>query len=346
MKKIISTLVIGFVYIQISLCQTPPDGLNCTSFRAWAKDNFYTGKFIDLSYDGARDKMYGYIDVNKQDSTVECIYSGLKVKHEPQVEVGEIPGLINTEHTVPQSLFNSLAPMLDDIHHLFPVYPDHNSLRSNHPFKEIDDNTTTKWVYLANQFTSKPANSELCSEYKSNQWEPRESVKGDIARAIAYFFTVYPTAVPVGISAVIDETLLLQWNSQDPVDAAELKRDSLIFKYQKNHNPYVLHPDWVVKAFGNGCAVSVQNQLIGFNNLSLFPNPSTDNIYIAGFVEKSKQIHLDILNIMGETISSEVIDLNTGKFEKQISINNYIAGSYFIRLWDNESQVSKLFIKQ
>ena len=344
-SKIINAILI-IAFISNIRAQTPPDGLNCTQFRTWAKDNFYVGKFVDLSYAGARDKMYGYIDVNRQDSTIECIYSGFLVKHAPQVEVGEIPGLINTEHTVPQSLFNSLAPMLDDIHHLFPVYPDHNSLRSNHPFKEIDDNTTTKWVYLTNQFTSKPVNSELCSEYKSNQWEPRESKKGDIARAVAYFFTMYPTAVPGGISSVMDESLLLQWNELDPVDAKELKRDSLIFKYQKNHNPFVLHPEWVVKAYGNTCAVSVQNQLIGFNNMTIFPNPTSSKSQLSGFVENHKQVQLDVLNMVGQVVLSEMVDLNYGKFYHEINTSSLNSGAYFIRLWDNESQVSKLFIKE
>ncbi|MBK6339041.1 MAG: endonuclease [Bacteroidetes bacterium] len=343
-NRIICT-IISVLFIATLKAQTPPDGLNCTQFRTWAKDNFYTGKFVDLSYDGARGKMYGYIDINRQDSTIECIYSGFQTKHAPQVEVTEITDKINTEHTVPQSLFNNLAPMLDDIHHLFPVYPNHNSLRSNHPFKEIDDNTTTKWVYLTNQFTSKPANSELCSEFKSSQWEPRESRKGDIARAVAYFFTVYPTAVPGGISSVMDETLLLQWNELDPVDAIERRRDSLIFKYQKNHNPYVLHPEWVIKAFGNTCAVSVQNQLIGFNNLNLFPNPTSNKIQLSGFVEEQKQVQLDVLNIVGQLLYSEKIDLKYGKFEHEINTSSFESGAYFIRLSDNESQVSKLFFK-
>ncbi|MDN5923584.1 MAG: endonuclease [Xanthomonadales bacterium] len=47
---------------------------------------------------------------------------------------------------------------------------------------------------------------------------------------------------------------LLQWNQQDPPDAAERLRNDVVFSYQHNRNPFVDHPEWATCVFKNtGC---------------------------------------------------------------------------------------------
>lgn len=79
--------------------------------------------------------------------------------------------------------------------------------------------------------------------------------------------------------------------------------------------------------------------------MNLFPNPTSNKIQLSGFVEEQKQVQLDVLNIVGQLLYSEKIDLKYGKFEHEINTSSFESGAYFIRLSDNESQVSKLFLK-
>ena len=39
--------------------------------------------------------------------------------------------------------------------------------------------------------------------------------------------------------------VLKRWNLIDPIDQFEKKRNDLIFKVQKNRNPFVDHPNWI-----------------------------------------------------------------------------------------------------
>jgi len=40
---------------------------------------------------------------------------------------------------------------------------------------------------------------------------------------------------------------LLQWHREDPVDDLERHRNTIIFLYQGNRNPFIDHPEWVDK---------------------------------------------------------------------------------------------------
>ncbi len=42
---------------------------------------------------------------------------------------------------------------------------------------------------------------------------------------------------------------LLQWHIQDPVDDLERRRNSVVYLFQGNRNPFIDHPEWVIPAF-------------------------------------------------------------------------------------------------
>ena len=79
-------------------------------------------------------------------------------------------------------------------------------------------------------------------------WEPRESKKGDVARAVFYYYTMYPDE-GTAISACGDLNTLFEWHENDPPDAAEISRNTKINLVQGNKNPYVEHPELVYLAW-------------------------------------------------------------------------------------------------
>ena len=228
-----------------SNAQTAPADLKGDELKSWLKVNFYDGLHTQLGYRGARLKMYTDIDNNA--GIITCVYSGYQLRYKSSMYTNPAP--INCEHTVPQSFFNKQEPMRSDLHHLFPTYSNWNSERSSFPFADIDDHSTTRWMYLTNSQTSVPVrNIDFYSEYHNSTFEPREDHKGNCARAIFYFFTMYPTKV-ADISSVGNVDELYQWHLIDPVDAAERARNESIKAHQGNSNPYIEYPELVSRAW-------------------------------------------------------------------------------------------------
>ncbi|MFL2564071.1 MAG: endonuclease [Flavobacteriales bacterium] len=99
-------------------------------------------------------------------------------------------------------------------------------------------------------------NTEATDCYSTTTtWEPRDEVKGDVARIIFYMATRYmgdPGEPSLNIVDYINNSsdplmgklsTLLQWNEQDPVDAFERRRNQVIFNWQQNRNPFIDYPE-------------------------------------------------------------------------------------------------------
>ena len=235
----------------------PPAGLQGVALRDWLRQNWYDPYRTVLSYSAARGKMYNYAD--NYNNQVRGVYSGY-VEAVPYSTTSTSPGVvnrINCEHTVPQAWFNQTVRMRSDMHHLFPTYDTWNNLRGSDPFAEIPDATTVTWVRnTTSQSTIPTTLIDEWSEDTNNQFEPREDHKGNLARAIFYFYTMHggqPELVSSGhhnISSVADLNTLYAWHLADPVDAHEIERDRRVMVSQGNHNPYISMPGLVAPAWG------------------------------------------------------------------------------------------------
>jgi chitodextrinase len=247
LRNVLLTTLFFFLIKTSVIAQTPPSDLNGEELKSWLITNYYDGNHQTLGYSTARVYLYNYID--NENNTITGVYSGYEVSS-PYGGTTTYPAPINCEHTIPQSYFGEADPMVSDLHHLYPTYENWNSTRSNYPFAEIDDNTTAKWMYLNQSQTTIPtSNIDLYSEYANSTFEPREDHKGNVARSIFYFYTVYPTQAG-NISQIGDINTFYQWHLDDPVDAAEIERNGQIETYQGDRNPYIDYPELVARAWG------------------------------------------------------------------------------------------------
>ena len=228
-----------------------------------------------LGYDTARDTMYSKIDLDL-DGFVRGIYTGFSVEYtggDPSTAM--FNNGINAEHSWPQSMGASSEPQRSDLHSLFPAKDNVNSTRNNHPYAEIPDSDTQTWfVGSTSQSTIPLIDVDAYSEFASGRFEPRESVKGDIARAVFYFNTIYSTEASQSFFDLQSATLG-SWESLDVVSGKEIRRSGKIRKYQGNLNPFLLDSSLDDRLFGT--ATSIQDEEIPtvFSIDSVYPKSSS-----------------------------------------------------------------------
>lgn len=233
----------------------PPESLQGLALRDWLRTNWYAGRHRSVGYAAARRAMYSVIDV-ATDGRVYDVYAGFS---QPARDTTFLDP-INAEHTVPQSWFNRRDPMRSDIHHLFPTHKEANSARGSDPFGEIEDATTEFWFGVVDgQFKRltavPPSNRDAFAEDTAGEFEPPEVHEGDLARAVFYFYTMYP-----GVVGTIDDIAadgvgqLFTWHLEDPPDAKEIERNGRIERVQGNRNSYVDRPEWVCRAYDLPCS--------------------------------------------------------------------------------------------
>lgn len=188
----------------------------------------------------------------------------------------------NREHSFPQSWFNSLSPMLSDVHHVFASDGKVNGERGNFPYGNV---TTINYTSL---YGGKRGTSTLNYGYVGTVFEPIDEYKGDFARGYFYMATRYENLIAswvsnTGATDVLNGTsfpcflpwqlsLLQEWHNLDPVSDKEMKRNNAIFALQNNRNPFIDSPQFVQRIWGG----SVPSEpTIAASNLIITNNSNT-----------------------------------------------------------------------
>ncbi len=257
-----------------------------------------------LGYDVARDTMYAKVDLDR-DGFVRGIYTGFAVEYtggDPSTQM--FNGGINAEHSWPQSMGAGNEPQRSDMHFLFPAKDNVNSTRSNHPYADIPDNETQTWFAGSTSQSSVPTvDIDSYSEYASGRFEPREAVKGDIARAMLYFNTVYNAEADNAFFR-LQAGNFIEWNSSDPVSGKEIRRSGIIRHYQGNINPFLL--DWTLD---DRLYVLLTNTVddeipIAFGIESVFPNPSSGRVTIQLSGDGISNSTIYVVNTLGQRVAN------------------------------------------
>jgi len=200
----------------------------------------------------------------------------------------------NREHIIPQSVFNSNAPMVSDAHSITPTDGKVNGLRAAFPHGQVASASKTT-------LNGSKLGSSGVSGYSGTVFEPIDEFKGDIARMYFYFATRYQNTVSGygydmfnGTSDQVFTTsflnMLLAWHAQDPVNAREIARNDGIYARQNNRNPYIDHPEYVQKIWNptadtQNPTAATNLTVIGTtsNTVSLSWTAGTDNVAVTSY---------------------------------------------------------------
>lgn len=208
-------------------------------------------------------------------------YSGVKWPDEWDANAGSTNGGYNREHVWCQSKSTGLWGTTGggaDMHHIRPSETRLNSARGNNPFGEVPNRESYK-TYA--KFGNDPTYA-LGGYVSGGTFEPLDNKKGDVARIVLYLYLHYnsysvsslfdgyastngnngsssyfaTTLMPLtNITANNTEEdalkMLLRWNSSDPVDDIERRRNDKVATYQGNRNPFIDNSDYANLIWGD-----------------------------------------------------------------------------------------------
>ena len=290
MKKILNIILPVVLIFSLSACKKKNTDL---SYRALSKEinayykNVNTSKSGDdfiLSLTKTITKDYNSFSYSQcwnilakadedpyNSDNIVCAYSGVSINKKDH-------GVWNREHTWAQSHgINKKGDAYTDCHHLTATEAKINESRGNLDFGLVSDYSET---FLSDNYGNK--------WIKDVVFEPRDEVKGDVARKLFYMVARYNDNEYLDLTLVNTKTTtssdgkgslgyldtLLKWHYEDPVSKEEIDRNEVVYSYQNNRNPFIDHPEWVNKAFRSKYAnykvdsKKVKNVISAINSLS------------------------------------------------------------------------------
>lgn len=229
--------------------------------------------------------------------------SGNKVNYQEAYGI-TIDDSWNREHVWPKS--HGFPAREDtaftDVHHLFPADRTVNTLRGTRDF----------------DWSCTPVEEAEGCFYDFDSWEPRDEVKGDVARMLFYMAIRYEG--PKYDLELVDKSdtngpvlgklnTLLLWNLLDPPSDKERERNDKIEKlYQGNRNPFIDHPEYADILWGKPqrrTEISVATRKIDFNEIVLGESKETT-------------IHYAVANFTGnpEVTFDNTIEITNNDYDK------------------------------
>ena len=200
------------------------------------------------SFDETNIANYASKDNGNGTRSVFCVYSNYEFIYTPPF----LWGTMSREHTYCfswQPGNSESRPEYSDQHHLFPTHQNGaNGVRSNHPLGNV--------INVSSSFGEGKFGTNINGK---QVYEPRNSHKGDAARALLYMALKYDgidgynwtfnwlnnIKLPTLNEAPQDLATLIEWHKQDPPDKWEIDRNNYIQSIQQNRNPLVDHPEYV-----------------------------------------------------------------------------------------------------
>jgi endonuclease I len=309
--------------------------------------------YVKVSYDQYDETMITHFatrDTTANQRVATCVYSGQNYAYTAPFAWYTVTPF-SREHTWCVSWTPTNATSADneycDQHHLFPVNQNSaNAVRSNHPLGEV---STVISSYLDGRY-GLDANGQIV-------YEPKDSHKGDAARALLYMSLRYDglngadwtfdylnnvTLLNLGEDPQ-DIGLLLSWHALDQPDAYEMARNDYVASIQGNRNPFIDHPEWTQRiAFGDlsylplpaleapseAETLAQQSQI----RMLVYPNPTSNSGIIHLSASQEDNVYLNVFDLQGRIVYSQKASIQEGGQVLELSTEAWPRGMYLVSL--------------
>lgn len=244
------------------------------------------------SYDDVGKNLYQqntdqYYDSNNQKVTgyIQEFYTGVQWPNAWTPTAGDTTGGYNREHVWCKSQSGGLWKETgagSDMHQIRPTEVTLNSSRNNTIYGPVTNRDSHKKYARFGTNTT----YALGGYNDGSAFEPLDNRKGDVARILLYIYIhynsytvselfdnygttngngspTYFTSTFLPLTYIVNKSteeeaiqLLLDWNTSDPVDYSETKRNNQVAVYQGNRNPFIDNPSYADSIWGDATGIT------------------------------------------------------------------------------------------
>lgn len=256
------SLFLGLAEAQPAGYYDGTDGLADQELKA-KLHSIITGHEV-FSYDNIKQVLPDLFEDPENPQNIILFYKGSSIPKANFASNNE-PDFWNREHTWPKShgFPNDADTAFTDVHNLTPSDATVNTSKSNKDFNDVEHTEENEEGEAPDTYTT------------ADYWEPRDEIKGDVARILFYMDTRYESAM-LNLQIVDRKSFsgdpeigvlytLLRWHEADPVDDVERARHEKAYGYQLNRNPFIDHPEWVASIWGDVNAPNLTVNQLNFS---------------------------------------------------------------------------------
>lgn len=339
-KRFLLAVILSFVVFNL-FSQIPEgyysgtDDLSGNALKSRLND--IIDNHTELSYDDLKWALRITDEDPSDTSKVICLYSGWSYG---KYDFGNGSSEWNREHVWSKSHgdFGDYAPAGTDLHHLRPVDASVNSSKSNRDFGEGVEEYIDK--------------SGATGCFKDTDiWEPRDAVKGDVARMVFYMAVRYegehgePDLQMVDYVNTAENyepyygkiSTLLAWHNLDPIDNWERTRNKKIYEIQGNRNPFIDHPEFADLIWNSDIKIQPSNHVkdFGANFIRLEWKDATGEFLPDGYLVRMSMESFDAIEdpLNGKFYNSS-LDQNVAYGIESAIFNNLEKGkTYYFKVF-------------
>ncbi len=292
----------------------------------------------ELSYDAVTVALRTTDEDPGNGGNVICIYTGWSY---PKLSFGNGGNEWNREHVWSKSHgdFGDSPPSGTDLHHMRPEDASVNSAKNNRDF----DEATVQYI---------DGSGVTGCYYSTDIWEPREAVKGDVARMLFYMATRYEGENGEVNLELVDYTFsspenqplygklstLLLWHEADPVDDGERSRNNKVYAIQGNRNPFIDHPEYVNLIWGDGLSAEPENHVVNFSGSSILLEwtDSQTGVVPDGYLVRMSTTGFAAIEapVNGEVVANDQANRNVAQGVQKVTFAGLTPGvTYYFKMY-------------
>jgi hypothetical protein len=197
-------------------------------------------------------------------------------------------------------------------------------------------------------------------------YEPRDSHKGDAARAIFYMAAKWngtggnwglPNPIDFAVQYGQDQDVLKQWHWQDPPSNYEIARNDYIQSVQGNRNPFVDSVSWVcyidfsdmtlVEPTEIPCLTTPNSiEEVAFGSVGIYPNPTEGLLTLMLDMQQPEVLNAQVIDMSGRTVRTASVNATQGTSRHQLDLTGMAEGIYMVRLNGTNGTLTQKVILQ